>query len=142
MAFVRVSYVRRMGDYRQLAVWQRAQNLALAIYRSTDGFPVRERYGLAAQMRRAAVSVVSNIAEGCGRQGDRELSRFLRIARGSVHELECQLTLSRDLGYLKGELWTVLHGDTHAVSKMLNGLIRAFPRQTPLNRSRNRLRDS
>jgi four helix bundle protein len=64
-----------MGDYRQLSVWKRAHDLALEIYRSTECFPARERYGLAAQMRRAAVSVVSNIAEGCGRRGDKELTR-------------------------------------------------------------------
>jgi four helix bundle protein len=115
-----------MGDYRQLKVWQRSQGMALKIYRSTEEFPVRERYGLAAQMRRAAVSVVSNIAEGCGRQGDRELTRFLRIARGSVRELECQLLLSRELGYLEQQIWTDLDRDTEEISRMLNGLIRSF----------------
>ena len=66
-----------MGNFRDLVVWKRAQDLALAVYQSTSSFPKEERYGLTAQMRRAAVSVSSNIAEGCGRQGDRELSRFL-----------------------------------------------------------------
>ena len=74
-------------------------------------------------MRRVAVSVVSNIAEGCGRQNDRELAYFLRIARGSVRELECQLLLSRDLGYLLGDVWTNLDASTQDISKMLNGLI-------------------
>ena len=63
-----------MGDYRQLAVWKRAHALALGIYRSTGSFPDRERYGLVAQLRRAAISIVSNIAEGSGRQSDRELA--------------------------------------------------------------------
>ncbi|MGH7508809.1 MAG: four helix bundle protein [Gemmatimonadales bacterium] len=87
-----------MGNFRELVVWRRAQDLALAVYRSTSSFPKEERYGLSAQMRRAAVSVSSNIAEGCGRQGDRGLARFLQIARGSVRELECQLLLSCELG--------------------------------------------
>ena len=70
-----------MGDFQQLAVWHYAHALALQVHRSTGTFPNSERYGLAAQMRRAAVSVVSNIVEGCGRQNDRELGYFLRVAR-------------------------------------------------------------
>jgi four helix bundle protein len=114
-----------MGYYRELAVWQRAHAIALRVYRCSESFPIRERYGLAAQMRRSAVSVISNIAEGCGRQGDRELSRFLRIARGSIHELECQLFLSHDLGYLEQGTWIELDRDSKEVSRMLNGLIRS-----------------
>jgi four helix bundle protein len=72
-------------------------------------------------MRRAAVSVVSNIAEGCGRQSDRELAYFLRVARGSVREVECQLLLSRDLGYITTEVWTALDTTAQEISKMLNG---------------------
>ena len=115
-----------MGDYRQLRVWKQAHKLALEIYRSTELFPARERYGLAAQMRRAAVSVISNIAEGCGRQGDKELSRFLRIARGSVREVDCQMLLSRDLGYLPKEVWAPMEIQTDEISRMLKGLIRSF----------------
>src|SRR6266850_1051013 len=87
-----------MGDYRHLSVWKRAHDFTLVVYRSTASFPESERYGLTAQLRRAAVSVVSNIAEGASRHGDRELSRFLQIAHGSACEVECQLLLSRDLG--------------------------------------------
>ena len=115
-----------MGNFRQLAVWKRAHDLALAIYRNTGSFPDRERYGLTAQLRRAAVSLVSNIAEGSGRQSDRELAMFLRIARGSVRELECQLLLSRDLGYLPSEAWAALDRDSQDISRMLHGLIRSF----------------
>ena len=110
-----------MGDFRQLTVWKRAHGLALDVHRSTASFPATERYGLTAQMRRAAVSVVSNIAEGCGRQNDRELAYFLRIARGSVRELECQLLLSRDLEYLADDVWTDLDTATHEISRMLRG---------------------
>jgi four helix bundle protein len=99
-----------MGDYKQLLVWKQAHGHALEIYRATRLFPNEERYGLVAQMRRAAVSIVSNIAEGAGRQSDREHSRFLRIARGSVHEVQCQLLLSRDLGYMACDKWRGLDG--------------------------------
>jgi four helix bundle protein len=119
--------LKLMGNYRELEVWQRAQRFALKIYRSTEAYPVRERYGLASQMRRAAVSVASNIAEGCGRQGDRELARFLRIARGSVHEVECQLMLAGELGYLKQETCAEFQRSTEELSRMLNRLIRSFP---------------
>jgi four helix bundle protein len=113
-----------MGDFRKLGTWQRAHKLALQVYRSTQGFPENERYGLMTQLRRAAVSVVSNIAEGAGRRNDRELARFLSIARGSVRELECQLLLSRDLGYIGSADWGVLDADTQEVSRMLNGLMK------------------
>jgi len=115
-----------MGDYRQLCVWKRAHKLALEVYRSTECCPARERYGLAAQMRRAAVSVISNIAEGCGRQGDKELTRFLRIARGSVRELDCQMLFCRDLGYVPKEVWAAMEVESDEISRMLNGLIRSF----------------
>jgi four helix bundle protein len=81
--------------------------------------PASERYALAAQMRRAAVSVVSNIAEGCGRHHDRELAYFLRIARGSVREVECQLLLSRDLGYVPRNVWVTMDATAQELSKML-----------------------
>jgi four helix bundle protein len=113
-----------MGDFRKLGTWQRAHKLALQVYQSTQGFPESERYGLMTQLRRAAVSVVSNIAEGAGRRNDRELARFLSIARGSVRELECQLLLSRDLGYIGSADWGVLDADTQEVSRMLNGLMK------------------
>lgn len=115
-----------MGNYRQLCVWQQAHSFVLGVYRSTRAFPDDERYGLTAQLRRAAVSIVSNIAEGSGRQSDAEHARFLRIARGSVCEIECQLLLSRDLGYLESEAWKLLDDDCQHVSRMLNGLIRSL----------------
>jgi four helix bundle protein len=117
-----------MGNYRQLSVWKRAHRFVLGVYRSTGTFPDGERYGLTAQLRRAAVSVVSNIAEGSGRQGDREHMRFLKIARGSVCEIECQLLLSRDLGYLDADAWKLLDNDCQEISRMLHGLVRSFSR--------------
>jgi len=114
-----------MGDYRQLTVWRRAHELAVGVYRAATAFPEYERFGVAAQLRRAATSVVSNIAEGCGRYNDRDELRFFRMARGSVAELECQLLLSRDVGYLESKSWLMLDKDCREVGKMLNGLIRS-----------------
>jgi hypothetical protein len=77
-----------VGDFKKLAAWQKSQELVARIYRLTNSFPVQERYGLSSQMRRAAVSVSASLAEGCGRQGDVELRRFVRISLGSLAELE------------------------------------------------------
>ena len=92
-----------MGDFRKLEVWQKSQQLVASIYRLTTGFPASERYGLSAQMRRAAVSVSANLAEGCGRMGDVELRRFVRISLGSLSELECELLLAGNLQLAKEE---------------------------------------
>jgi len=115
-----------MGNYRELVVWKHAHTFALKVYRSTQKFPSEERYGLTSQLRRATLSIVSNIAEGSGRQGDREQVRFLRIARGSVSEVECQLLLSRDLGYLEPRIWTNLDEECQSLARMLTGLIRSL----------------
>ena len=118
-----------MGNFRRLSVWSRAHGFALTIHKATRSFPVIERYGLGAQMRRAAVSIVSNIAEGCGRQSDRELGYFLRVARGSTRELECQLLLAHDLGYLRDSAWQTLDSECQEVSKMLTGLVATVRRR-------------
>jgi four helix bundle protein len=89
-------------DYRKLDFWPKAHILALDIYKITsDKFPKEETYGLTSQIRRAAVSIPSNIAEGCGRESTQELNRFLAIAKGSCNEVEYQLLLTRDLGYIE-----------------------------------------
>ncbi|MDH3250430.1 MAG: four helix bundle protein [Acidimicrobiia bacterium] len=87
-----------MQDYRRLRVWQQSKALTVEVYAITSRFPPHERFGLAAQMRRAAVSLTSNIAEGCGRDTPRELSRFTSIAAGSAHELESQMYNALALG--------------------------------------------
>lgn len=92
-------------------------------------FPDCERYGITSQLRRAAISVASNIAEGTGRVGNRDQARFLQIARGSVCEMECQLLLARDIGYVTSEAWSVLDKRCREVGKMLNGLIRSLSRE-------------
>ena len=89
-----------MKDYRHLDVCTKAHTLALAVYQASCSFPKDEVYGLTSQMRRAAVPICANIAEGCGRKSDTELARFLQIARGSASELDSHFLLARDLKYL------------------------------------------
>jgi four helix bundle protein len=113
-------------NYRDLVVWQKAMMLAEEIYRNTSNFPRDERYGLTSQMRRAAVSIPSNIAEGQGRRSsDDELVRFLQIALGSLCELQTQLELSKRLGFLTPEQSISLRPATDEVGRLINGLIRS-----------------
>src|SRR6266850_7037771 len=113
-----------MGDYEKLEVWQRAHRLTLEAYATTKGFPDGERFGLVSQIRRAAASVPANIVEGCGRNGDREMARFLRTALGSAQELEYHLLLARDLALLDPDPWASLTEETKLVRRMLASLIR------------------
>jgi four helix bundle protein len=113
----------KLGDYRKLQVWERAHRLTLDIYQVTTAFPNAELYGLTNQLRRAAASVPANIAEGCGRDGDAELARFLHIARGSVTEVDYQLLLARDLGLLHPAHYERLSIEAQGVSKMLSTFI-------------------
>ena len=108
-----------MPDYRSLAVWDRAYALTLAVYRVSRGYPKAEMFALASQTRRAATSVAANIAEGAGRDSDRDFARFLAIAVGSSNELEVELRLARDLGYLPDEEWTSLFSELSQIRSML-----------------------
>ena len=116
-----------MGDFRKLEVWQKSQKLVSSVYRVTCAFPAAERYGLSSQMRRAAVSISSNLAEGCGRMGDVELRRFVRISLGSLSELECELLLATDLEFLKAESSCQLIAEVGSIRGMLQSLHRALP---------------
>ncbi len=89
-----------MRDFRELQVWQKAHQLTLDIYKLSREFPETERYGLVSQLRRACSSVPTNISEGCGRESLSEFARFLEIAMGSACEVEYQLILAKDLGYI------------------------------------------
>jgi four helix bundle protein len=89
-----------MGDYQRLGVWQDAHQLVLSVYRSTSGFPAAERYVLTSQIRRVAISIAANIAEGCGRNRDGEFAQFIGIALGSANELDYLLAVARDLGFI------------------------------------------
>jgi four helix bundle protein len=100
-----------MQDFHQLKVWQKSHAAALAIYKATSSFPKEEMYGLTSQMRRAAASIPSNIPEGCGRDSQPQLAHFLQIAFGSASELEYQLLLARDLGFLVTSAYDTLNAD-------------------------------
>jgi four helix bundle protein len=112
-----------MKDFRQLKVWHKAHQLTLAIYKATKRFPKEEIYGLTSQMRRSSTSIATNIAEGCGRNSDADFCRFLVVALGSGSELEYQLLLCRDLGYLNENEHDALLAQLTEVKKMLNGFI-------------------
>ena len=99
-----------MKDFRELKVWEKAHALALEVYQRTKDFPTQERYELTRQIRRCATSIPTNIAEGCGRNGDAELSRFMQIAMGSASELEYTLLLAKDLGLFNGSTYDPLAG--------------------------------
>src|SRR5258705_5611168 len=93
-----------MQDFKRLRVWQQANSLSVLVYRATDGFPADERFGLTSQMRRAAVSIQSNIAEACGRGTAADTARLLQVAIGSSAELASDVHLSRDLGWLQPDM--------------------------------------
>src|SRR5438552_18710902 len=112
-----------MKDFCQLKVWEKAHQLTMAIYHITATFPREQTYALASQMRRAASSIPSNIAEGCGRDGDAELSRFCSIARGSASELEYQILLARDLKLLQTNDYETLSQQTVEIKRMLTVLV-------------------
>ena len=113
-----------MRDFKQLKVWEKAHRLCLQIYRVTKAFPDDERFGLTSQLRRAAASIPTNIAEGCGRESERELARFMSIAAGSASEVEYQLLLACDLNYIQDEIYRDLDQQVNEIKKMLNGFMK------------------
>lgn len=120
-------------SYRDLIVWREAMDLAVACHRLVDAFPRVEKYGLALQVRRAAVSVPANIAEGRSRFGTREFARFLSIARGSLAELETHLLLAQRLGYVEAARMAPMLTRIAEIGRMLNAL-----RGTLASRARQR----
>jgi four helix bundle protein len=119
-----------LKNYKELKVWQKAYELCLNIYRITKNFPKEERYGLTSQIRRAAVSVPSNIAEGYGRKTTSEYIQPLYIAYGSNCELETQILLSGDSGYVNGKNFEDLRKGVGDVERMLKGLIKSLGKNT------------
>lgn len=113
-------------SFKELVVWKRAYELTIEVYSSTSRFPRSETFGLVAQMRGAAVSIVSNIAEGYGRGHRSEYTQFLRMAYGSSGELETQLMLSKDLEYLNDEKFKRSSSLLLEVQKMLGSMLRRF----------------
>jgi four helix bundle protein len=114
------------ASFRELRVWQEAMRLTTEIYRSTNAFPKHELYGLTQQMRRAAVSVPSNIAEGKGHHSDKEFVRFLLHARGSLLELQTQLLIAEELQYFGKEEGVGLLALAEGVGRALSGLINSM----------------
>jgi len=115
-----------MQDYRNIKAWRKSYDLVLKVYRSTERFPKHELYGLTSQIRRAAVSIVSNIAEGSAKESDADLGRYLEIAIGSACELECQLMLAGDLSYIDGNACRSLGEDVAELKRMLSAFIRVL----------------
>jgi four helix bundle protein len=114
------------GTHKKLKVWQESIELVLQLYRHLDGFPKDERFGLVAQLQRAAVSIPSNIAEGAARRNTKEYLQFLFIARGSLSEVDTQLDIAFKLGYLNNSSYERLSEKLTGISKMLNGLINSL----------------
>ena len=113
-------------SYRDLVAWQKAMGLAKRVYGATKLLPKDEQYGLSQQLRRAAVSVPSNIAEGYGRGSRREYVSFLRTARASLYEVETQILLAQEMEYLTSKQAEALLSDAGECSRVLNGLIRSL----------------
>lgn len=116
------------GSYRDLLVWQKAMDLAELVYEASSQFPSDERFGLTSQIRRAAVSIASNIAEGHGRETAGAFAQFLRTARGSLKEVETQIILAGRLGFLEPNTVGQLVRVTNELGRMLHGLIASVER--------------
>jgi four helix bundle protein len=115
-----------MKDFRDLQVWHKAHELALDVYRASSGFSQDERFGLTNQLRRAAVSIGANLAEGCGRGSDADFARFAQIAMGSASEAEYLVLLAHDLEELSEEDRDRLNGRISEVKRMLSALIKTL----------------
>ena len=115
-----------MSDFKKLRVWQKAHEITLSVYRETVSFPKSELYGLVSQMRRSCISIGSNIAEGCGRAGEVEKARFLQIAVGSLSELEYQIIVSCDLGFMEPAEHAKLISAIEELGRMLGALTNAI----------------
>ena len=113
----------RVRSYRDLHVWQRAKAFAVEIYRVTEPFPRKEQYGLTDQIRRAAVSIPSNIAEGHIKRSDKVLANHLDIVLGSAAELDTQLEIALEVGYLETQIYQALAAELQEITKMLFGLL-------------------
>lgn len=115
-----------MKNFKKLKVWERAIDFGVEVYRATESFPKREIYSLTDQIRRAAVSIFCNIAEGCKKDSDKELVRYCNIALGSTGELESQLIFAERIGYLEKEVLDDLLLELDEIGKMLAGLIKSI----------------
>ena len=113
-----------MKSYRDLIVWQKAIDLVTLIYKLVDCFPNEEKYSLTSQIKRSAISVPSNIAEGYGRNYSKDYSRFLQIARGSLYELQSQIEIAKRIGFVNDDNLIIIEDLSLEIEKMLNSLIK------------------
>ncbi len=116
----------KIRNFKDLKIWRKGIELVKAIYQTTDSFPSREIYGIVSQMRRSAVSIPSNIAEGFMRRHNKEYKQFLYIALGSLAELETQVILSEELKFSKNEQHSNIQANINELSKMITGLIKCL----------------
>ncbi len=117
--------IRKIKSFTDLVAWKRGHELVLIIYKLTKNFPKEESYGLTDQMRRCAVSINSNIAEGFSRQGEKEKRQFYFTSKGSLTELKNQLLVARDVGYLSKDEFGKVASKTVEVHKLINGLAKS-----------------
>ena len=110
--------------HKKLDAWKMSMDLVVDVYRTTDNFPSRETYSLIDQIRRARISIPSNIAEGAARQTKKEFTQYLHMAQGSLSELDTQLELAKRLGYVDDETWRVLDQRMERIDKTISGLMR------------------
>ncbi|MGL2994004.1 four helix bundle protein [Flavobacterium sp. TSSA_36] len=113
-----------MSDFRKILVWQKAMALTTKIYNNSQKFPKEEIFGLTSQLRRSAISIPSNIAEGIGRDSKNELLRFLTIAMGSLFELQTQLEIAKNINFLKEEEFNNMYEDSREIERMLVAFIK------------------
>ena len=120
-----------MGQtFQNILAWQKAYDFVLDVYKYTKSFPESEKYGLMSQFRRAAVSIIANIAEGYKKMGKADKLRFMNISQGSLEECRCYVILSRDLGYIDNDVYNILYSKIEEASKLLNGYCKAMLNST------------
>ena len=131
------SGLKRIRDFTDLEAWRLARRLRVEVYRICVGFPKNETFGLGSQIRRAAISVTANIAEGFGRYSYQENIQFCRQSRGSVYELRDHFTTALDAGYITKEQYAVLDRQAISVIKLINGYIRSTKERRNIAKDRN-----
>lgn len=124
-----------MRPHENLEVWKKAIDFVVTVYQKTESFPKEERYGLTSQIRRAAVSIPANIAEGAARQSDKEFAYFLSNAQGSSSELETEMLIARRLGYLKEDVYLEMRAPLESIGRMLVGLSQHIKRKQARDKS-------
>ena len=108
-----------MQDFKKIDIWKRSFNLSIDIYKATSSFPSHEKFGLTSQIRRAAISIPTNIAEGAGRYSRKDFANFLQIAIGSASEVDCELLIAKELGFLDKNIFDSLYNEITEIRKML-----------------------